>query len=83
MDGGPQRERRSDGTSRRSVRRLRCLDRSVERYVNASSSAVGTSGTYDLLRCPHVDWRPVDSVYLVILLYVFTHVNSKDSASIR
>ena len=35
MDGGPQRERRSDDTSRRSVRRLRCLDRSVERYVNA------------------------------------------------
>ena len=59
MDGGPQRERRSDDTSRRSVRRLRCMDRSVERYVNASSSAVGISGTYDLLRCTHVDWRPV------------------------
>ncbi len=41
MDSGPQRERRSDDTSRRSVRRLRCMDRSVERYVNASSSAAG------------------------------------------
>ena len=38
MDGGPQRERRSDDTSRRSVRRLRCMDRSVECYVNASSA---------------------------------------------
>ena len=59
MDGGPQRERRSDGTNRRSVRSLRCMDRSVERYVNASSSAVGISGTYGLLRCPHVEWQPV------------------------
>ena len=50
--------RRSDGRSRRSIRRLRCTDRSVERYVNASSSAVGISGTYDLLRCPHVEPRP-------------------------
>ena len=59
MDCGPQRELRSDDTSRRSVRRLRCMDRSVERYVNASSSAVGISGTYGLLRCPHVEWQPV------------------------
>ena len=58
MDGGPQRERRSGGTSRRSVHRLWCMDRSVERYVNASSRTVGISGTYGLLRCPHVEGQP-------------------------
>ena len=71
MDGGPQRERRSDGTSRRSVRRLRCMDRSVERYVNASSSAVGISGTYGLLRCPRVEWQPViPSILLIFCLAI-------------
>ncbi len=32
----PERERRSDGPCRRSPRRLRCMDRSVERHGNAS-----------------------------------------------
>ena len=35
MDGGPQRERRSDDRGRRSVRRLRCLDWSGRRHVNS------------------------------------------------
>ena len=59
MDGDPQRDRHSDGRGRRSARRPRRMDRSVWRYVNASLSAVGISGTYDLLRCPHVERRPV------------------------
>ena len=38
VQGGP---RRGDGTSRRSVRRLRCVDRSVEGQVNASLARSG------------------------------------------
>ena len=35
MGGEARGERRSDGRGRRAVRRLRCMDRSVERQVNS------------------------------------------------
>ena len=41
MDGGPQRERRSDDRGRRALCRPRCMGRSVERYVNASLARSG------------------------------------------
>ena len=82
MDGGPRRGWRSDGSgSVVCVRRLRCLDRSVERHVNASlarselaeptiSSALRTYSGGLRFRLPSGSY------------FAFTHENSRDSALI-
>ena len=60
MGGEARGERHSDRRGRRSVRRLSCVDRSVERHVNTSLPLVGRmSGACELLRCPQVVLRPV------------------------
>ena len=59
MGGEARGERRSDGRGRRSVRRLRCMDRSVERQVNTSLAQAGPAKPNDLLRYPGVAWQAV------------------------
>ena len=47
------------------------VDWSVERHVNASLCTTGTSGAYDLRRCPHVERRPVIPLVLGSSLRIY------------
>ena len=76
MDGGPRRNEYNDGAGHRSVCRLRCMDWSIERYVNASPCTGSMSGACDLLRCPQVEFQPV------VLLTDLQMKNARGSSSI-
>ena len=77
MGGEARGERRSDGRGRHAARRLTCLDRSVERHVNASLATFRIRGTYDPPRLSGRCVEACDSTYLVTLL---THIPMKTVA---